>query len=165
MFVLSESNSLAIHFLNEIRSVESQKDDPMRFRKNMERIGEVLAYEISKSLSYHSHTVQTPLGESKSVKLSIPVVLATILRSGLPFHQGFLNFFDQAENAFVASYRSPKDTEYDFEIKTDYLSSPSLSGKVLILIDPMLATGQSLWEALKNCKNSVIRKRSFLPLL
>lgn len=143
MFVLAAQNSLASNFLNELRSQEVQRDS-MRFRKNMERIGEILAYEISRKLDYKPADIQTCLGTANCSELSNKVVLATILRAGLPFHQGFLNYFDKAENAFVGSYRKVKNSEGAFDIVTDYVATPSLDGKVLILTDPMLATGRSL---------------------
>ncbi len=139
---LSESNSLLNHFLKEIRSVEIQKDS-MRFRRNLERIGELMAYEISKTMDFAPETVETPLGETAINTIQEQVVLSTILRAGLPFHQGFLSYFDRAENAFVSAYRKYKDA-LKFEIYIEYIASPSLEGKSLILTDPMLATGGSM---------------------
>ncbi|TDB69208.1 uracil phosphoribosyltransferase [Arundinibacter roseus] len=143
MFILSQTPSIANHFLAELRDVSVQTDR-MRFRRNLERLGELLAYEISKSLSYRTETVQTPLAESKTFLLRQPVVLATILRASLPFHQGFLNMFDQAENAFIGAYRGHHLNDDTFEVEMDYITSPNLQGKTLILMDPMLATGRSL---------------------
>ncbi|MCY7351412.1 MAG: uracil phosphoribosyltransferase [Cytophagaceae bacterium] len=143
MFILTEKPSVAHHFLTELRDVAVQRD-PMRFRRNLERLGEILAYEVSKALIYSQVLVETPLGTSKSLQLQQSPVLATILRAGLPFHQGFLNVFDRAECAFVGAYRSAHHEGETFEIELNYLSSPDLTGKTLILIDPMLATGKSL---------------------
>lgn len=147
--ILNEQNTLLNKFIAEIRDREIQKDS-MRFRRNLERIGEVTAYEISKELTYTPKVVTTPLGEATVQMISDEVVLATILRAGLPFHQGFLNYFDDARNAFVSAYRkSHKDNS--FTVKVEYISCGDLEGKTLILVDPMLATGSSLvlaYEAL-----------------
>jgi len=144
MFLLSQKPSIADHYLAELRDVNIQKDR-MKFRRNLERVGELLAYEISKSLAFRSGKVETPLGEAASRSLLQPVVLATIMRAGLPMHQGFLNIFDEADNAFVGAYRGHNIAdEEDFEVEMDYITSPDLTGKTLILIDPMLATGRSL---------------------
>ncbi|MDO9634319.1 MAG: uracil phosphoribosyltransferase [Paludibacter sp.] len=139
---LSDNNSVLNQYIKEIRSVEIQQDS-MRFRRNLERIGEIMAYEISKSLQYTSEDVQTPLGTASVNVMTEPIVISTILRAGLPFHQGFLNYFDQAENAFVSAYRKYKDA-LKFEIFIEYIASPELTGKTLIITDPMLATGGSM---------------------
>lgn len=139
---LSEQNSILNHYLKEIRSVEWQKDS-MRFRRNLERIGEIMAYEISKTLDYQSEEVETPLGFSSIPQVSDQVVISTILRAGLPFHSGFLNYFDRAGNAFVSAYRKYKDA-LKFDIFIEYIASPDLNGKTLIINDPMLATGSSM---------------------
>ncbi len=146
IFNLSETNSVANQFIAELRDANIQKDS-MRFRRNLERLGEVLAYEISKTFKYDPKEVDTPLGVAR-VKLASPrLVLATILRAGIPFHQGFLNYFDKAENAFVSAYRKHhKDGTFDIHLQ--YVSCPDLEGCVLILIDPMLATGASMNIAL-----------------
>lgn len=139
---LSETNSIANQFLAEMRDAKIQKDS-MRFRRNLERLGEVLAYEISKTFEYNSKEVETPLGVAW-VKLPAPrLVLATILRAGIPFHQGFLNYFDKAENAFVSAYRK-HHKDGTFDIHLEYVSCPDLEGCVLIIVDPMLATGASM---------------------
>jgi uracil phosphoribosyltransferase len=144
MFVFAQQPSLANQFIAELRDVSVQKDR-LRFRRNLERLGELMAYEISKTLSYHNQKVRTPLAIADTQVLRQQPVLATILRAGLPFHQGFTNYFDQAENAFAGAYRGYSPGEGDeFEIAMDYIVSPDLSGKVLILCDPMLATGRSL---------------------
>lgn len=140
--ILGESNSLFNQFLSEIRDEVMQKDQ-LRFRRNMERIGEIFAYEISKELSYKSKDVTTCLGVSKMKVLEDQPVLATILRAGLPLHQGLLNCFDQAENCFISAYRK-YDPNGDFHIDFQYIASPLLDNKVVILSDPMLATGSSM---------------------
>ena len=140
---LSEQNSLLNHFLAEIRAVSIQ-NDRMRFRKNMERIGEIMAYELSKTLDYKAIAIQTPLGVKETAAVSAPVVLCSILRAGLSLHQGFMNFFDAAENGFVSAYRHHFNNDDQFKILVEYQAAPSFEGKNLILIDPMLATGQSI---------------------
>jgi len=140
---LSEQNSILNHFLAEIRAVSIQ-NDRMRFRKNMERIGEIMAYELSKTLDYKAIAIQTPLGVKETATVSAPVVLCSILRAGLALHQGFMNFFDAAENGFVSAYRHHFNNDDQFEILVEYQAAPSFEGKNLILIDPMLATGQSI---------------------
>lgn len=143
MFVFAQQPSLANQFLAELRDVSLQKDQ-MRFRRNLERLGELMAYEVSKTLPYQNATVQTPLGVAETELLLQQPVLATILRAGLPFHQGFINYFDRAENAFAGAYRGYVRTDGAFDISMDYIACPDLSGKTLILTDPMLATGRSL---------------------
>ena len=149
LHILNHENTLLNKFIAEIRDKHIQKDS-MRFRRNLERIGEVTAYEISKELNYSTQIISTPLGEAEVNMISDKIVVATILRAGLPFHQGFLNYFDDAQNAFVSAYRkSHKDNS--FEVKVEYISCGNLEGKTLILVDPMLATGSSLvlaYEAL-----------------
>ena len=144
---LSKNPSIASHFVAEMRSVNVQ-NDRMRFRRNMERLGEILAYELSKHLPYNSIEVETPLGIAHSKAVSKPIVLATILRAGLPLHQGLLNYFDGAESAFVSAYRK-HHKDGTFEIKLEYLSCPNLDGKILIIADPMMATGASMVVAAK----------------
>lgn len=143
MFILTQQPSVANHFLAELRDVTIQQDR-MRFRRNLERIGEVLAYEISKSLPYRQVDVTTPLGVAPTRLLRQPPVLATILRASLPFHQGFLNVFDQADNAFIGAYRGHHIGDEDFEVEMDYITAPDLQDRTLILMDPMLATGRSI---------------------
>jgi len=139
---LGEQNSVLNNFMAQLRDKDVQKD-PMRFRRNLERIGEIFAYEISKVLDYSAKSVRTPLGIAEIPTSDSNMVIATILRAGLPLHQGILNFFDNAQNAFVAAYRK-YDKGDDFHINIEYASSPDLTGKVLILADTMLATGASL---------------------
>jgi uracil phosphoribosyltransferase len=146
MLILTENNSLANHFLSELRDEQIQKDS-MRFRRNLERLGEVFAYEISKTLNFQKQEVSTQLGIKKTYQLSQDVVLVTILRAGLPLHQGLLNYFDKAENAFIGAYRGKHDEKEAFEIEMDYIASPDIHGKVLIISDPMLATGKSIEKA------------------
>ena len=134
---LSKENSVLNQFIAEIRDKAIQKD-PMRFRRNLERIGEIMAYEISKTLNYEQKEVVTPLGIANCQLPSDNIVVSTVLRAGLPLHNGILNYFDRAQNAFVAAYRKyGKDNK--FEIKMEYMTSPSLEGKVLIIADTMLA--------------------------
>ena len=142
VYNFAEQNSLASIYLAEMRDVTVQKD-PLRFRRNLERLGEIMAYEISKTMKYETTDVQTPLATARCPRLAEKVVLATIFRAGVPFHQGFLNFFDRAENAFVSAYRKYKEKE-NFDVCIEYLASPSLDDKSLILCDPMLATGASM---------------------
>lgn len=148
---LSETPSILNTFISEIRDKTIQKD-PMRFRRNIERIGEILGYELSKSLQFEAHKTETPLDISPTVLPKNDIVLCSILRAGVPLHNGLLNYFDSAENAFISAYRHHKHNPESFEIIVEYLACPSLEGKTLILADPMLATGQSMvatFEALK----------------
>ena len=139
---LSENNSVLNQYLSEIRNEEIQKD-PLRFRRNIERIGEFMAMEVSKVLDYQPTEVQTPLATTTVNTISDQLVLATVLRAGLPLHQGFLNVFDRAENAFLSAYRRV-NKEGDLEIVAEYMAAPSIDGKTLIIADPMLATGMSM---------------------
>lgn len=142
---LSEQNSILNQFMKELRDKNCQRDS-MRFRRNIERLGEICAYELSKTLSYQTEEITTPLAKTAIDTVSDKVVLATILRAGLPYHQGFLNIFDHAENAFVSAYRK-YTSESEFHIHTEYIASPVLDGKTLIITDPMLATGSSMQVA------------------
>ena len=139
---LSEHNSVLNQYLREIRDVEIQKDR-LRFRRNIERIGEFMAIEVSKTLNYEHTDVQTPLGVAPVNTIADHLVLATILRAGLPLHQGFLNIFDNAENAFLSAYRRVND-KGELEIVAEYMAAPAIDGKTLIVVDPMLATGMSM---------------------
>uniref|UniRef100_UPI004055B3FD uracil phosphoribosyltransferase n=1 Tax=Alistipes sp. TaxID=1872444 RepID=UPI004055B3FD len=145
LHILDHQNTIINKFLAELRNIDVQKDS-MRFRRNLERIGECTAYELSKNLNYAPQTVTTPLADAEVQCIADKVVLATIFRAGLPLHQGLLNYFDDAENAFVSAYRS-YTSESDFEIKVEYIACPSLEGKTLILCDPMLASGASMIAA------------------
>lgn len=140
----SDTNSLLSVFVREIRDIEIQ-NDRLRFRRNIERIAEIMAYEISKEMSYKDINIQTPLEQTGAVSLNEEVVLATILRAGLPFHHGMLNYFDGAGNAFVSAYRKYREKGHKtFDIHIEYIASPLIEGKTLILTDPMLATGASM---------------------
>jgi uracil phosphoribosyltransferase len=141
-FILNKTNTIANQFLAEMRDAALQQDRP-RFRKNQERLGEILAYEISKTFTYTESEVTTPLGIANINVPNEQPVLATILRAGLPLHQGFLNFFDQSDSAFITAYRKVKQNG-SFDIQVDHISNPNLDGKTLILCDTMLATGQSM---------------------
>lgn len=132
----------------ELRDVEIQHD-AMRFRTNLERIGQIMAYEISRRLDYKDREIRTPLGKCVCKEPADQVVLATILRAGLPFHHGFLSYFDQAENAFVSAYRRYREKGDTFDIVVEYMATPDIEGKTLILVDPMLATGSSMELAYK----------------
>jgi uracil phosphoribosyltransferase len=145
---LSQHNSIFAQFMSEIRDVEIQADS-MRFRRNLERVGELMAYEISKCLKYEQRQVTTPLGVAPCNVLVEQPVLASILRAGLPLHQGFLNYFDRAENTFISAYRLHHDDDDAFDVEVEYLASPDLGGKTVILCDPMLATGSSMVLAYK----------------
>lgn len=138
----AEQNSLVSQFMLELRDVNVH-NDMLRFRRNLERIGEIMAYEISKTIKFEKCEVKTPLATCQCMKIGDDVVLATIFRAGLPFHKGFLNYFDHAENAFVSAYRKYIDQE-NFDVFIEYIATPDLNGKTLILCDPMLATGTSM---------------------
>lgn len=140
---LSEDNSILNHFLGQIRNVNVQNDS-MRFRRNIERIGEVMAYELSKGLHYRNIEIQTPLGIKKTTEIDDKLVLCSILRAGLPLHLGFLNYFDNAENGFVSAYRHHPNNDEFFNILVEYQAVPNIENKTLLLIDPMLATGKSM---------------------
>jgi uracil phosphoribosyltransferase len=160
---LSLHNSLIQQFVAELRNVEIQ-NDRMRFRRNLERIGEIIAYEISKTLSWESYDVITPMATAVGKRLQEQPVLATILRAGLPLHQGLLNYFDHADNAFIAAYRKHDiDDEEKFSINMEYVTCPVLTNRVLIIADPMLATGQSIIETVK--KLNVIGKPSHVHIV
>lgn len=144
---LGKQNSIFNHFIREIRDVKIQ-NDAMRFRRNIERIGEIFAYEISKEMEYKSKDITTPLGISTESLMTEKPVLATILRAGLPLHQGFLNYFDSSDNCFISAYRKHKKSG-DFEVKIEYMSSPNLDDETIILCDPMLASGSSMILAME----------------
>ena len=140
---LCDQNSLVGQFMSEIRNKDSQQER-LRFRANIQRLGQIMAYEISKKLAYNTVGVTTPLGVKQCNVLADSVVLATLLRAGLPFHEGFLSYFDGAENAFVSAYRKYFPQTDDFVVHIEYIASPRLDGKTLIIVDPMLATGTSM---------------------
>ena len=145
---LAEQPSLASQYMAELRDVDLQTDR-MRFRHNLNRLGQIMAYEVSKEIAFSRTDVTTPLGTAHCDVVGEPVVVATILRAGLPRHEGVLSFFDNAENAFVSAYRKYREGTDEFDIHIEYLASPSIEGKTLILADPMLATGSSMELALK----------------
>lgn len=147
VYNFSEYSSLYNKFLSELRDENIQKDS-MRFRKNLERLGEISAYEISKTLEKNSHVTKTPLGTSKTTIPSENLVLATVLRAGLPLHNGLLKYYDNAENCFISAYRKHTSKE-EFEVEIQYMASPNLNDKIILLSDPMLATGKSMVLAYK----------------
>lgn len=138
----AETPSLVSQYMSELRDVNTQ-GDMMRFRRNLQRIGEIMAYEISKRMRYRKENVTTPLATSTDDVIDEQVVLATIFRAGIPFHQGFLDYFDKAQNAFVSAYRKYREKE-NFDVFIEYIASPLLDGKTLVIADPMLATGSSM---------------------
>lgn len=148
---LGERGSLLDQFVSEIRSETIQKDR-MRFRRNMERVGEIMAYEISREMVFKRENIKTPLGVASVPVMDSEPVLTTILRAGIPFHQGFVNYFDKADNAFVAGFRKYHD-DLSFEVKLDYVTSPDLTERDIIIVDPMLATGSSFELAYKALKS------------
>lgn len=149
--ILTKQNSIANHFLSQVRDVHIQQDR-MRFRRNLERLGEVMAYEISKTLEFQVSEVETPLGLAPAQLLSSHPVIATLIRAGLPFHQGFLNYFDASDSAFIAAYRHTKKSG-EFEIHKKYQNTPNLDDRIVIVADPMLATGRSLVLCCKDLLN------------
>ncbi len=152
---LEKENSILNKFISEIREVTIQKDS-LRFRRNIERIGEILGYELSKHLNYNPTNITTCLGTKNVNLLSNKIVLCSILRAGLPLHQGLLNYFDDAESAFISAYRHHPNNDKKFEIVVEYFAAPDFNNKTLLLADPMLATGQSLvavYEAIKKQRN------------
>lgn len=136
------SPSLVSQYLTELRDIKVQ-NDMLRFRRNLERIGQIMAYEISKCIRYKTVTIDTPLAKCDCRVIEDNIVLATIFRAGIPFHQGFLDYFDSAENAFVSAYRKYKEKE-NFDVFIEYIASPDINGKTLVIVDPMLATGTSM---------------------
>lgn len=137
-----DTPSLVSQYMSELRDINVQTD-MLRFRRNLERIGQIMAYEISKTIAYDTVDTTTPLGTASCHEISEQIVLATIFRAGIPFHQGFLNYFDHAQNAFVSAYRKYREKE-NFDVFIEYIASPSIEGKTLIIADPMLATGASM---------------------
>jgi uracil phosphoribosyltransferase len=160
---LGKDNSIFNQFISEIRNIEVQ-NDRMRFRKNCERMGEVMAYEISKTLSYNPQNITTPLGISQINLMNEQPVLATILRAGLTLHQGLLNYFDNADNALVSAYRK-HNKDGSFVIEAEYIASPSLEDRIVILSDPMLASGASIVEIYKLLVQKGIPKKLHIAIL
>ncbi|MBL0743318.1 uracil phosphoribosyltransferase [Chryseolinea lacunae] len=144
LFNLSERNSIANHFLAELRDKQIQKDR-LRFRKNAQRLGQIMAYEISQKMHYGTARVETPLGSSTIPRMAQPPVLITIMRAGLPYFQGFLDFFDRSDAGFVGAYR--QEGHEEIFVNLDYVATPTLAGREVILVDPMLATGKSIVRA------------------
>ncbi|TJY35776.1 uracil phosphoribosyltransferase [Pontimicrobium aquaticum] len=154
----SKENSILNQFIAELRDVNIQKDT-MRFRKNIERIGEVLGYELSKTLNYKDKKVKTPFGHKTVLMPQNNLVLCSVLRAGLPLHQGLLNYYDKAENAFISAYRYHRDNQDAFKVIVKYLAAPSLTNKTLVLTDPMLATGKTLENVYSALKKHGIPKQ------
>lgn len=151
IYHLLDQNTIANKFVAQLRDVNIQKDS-MRFRRNIERIGEILGYELSKTLQYKPVEIESPLGIATINQPSDELVICSILRAGIPLHMGLLNYFDQAQNSFISAYRHHPNQDEKFEIKVEYLASPSIDGKILVLADPMLATGQSFVNVYKAIK-------------
>lgn len=154
---LEKTDSVFNQYMAELRDAVIQQDR-MRFRRNLERIGEVMAYEISKSFEYDDEEVATPLGIKQIRTMHEQPVIATILRAGLPFHNGMLSMFDQADSAFIAAYRKYDKNEEDSEIRVEYFSSPDIEDRILILCDPLLATGESIVKTLKGLMEDMVPK-------
>lgn len=161
---ISENNSVLNHFLSQIRNVTIQNDS-MRFRRNIERIGEIMAYELSKVLPYKNVEIQTPLGVKKTTEIETDLVLCPILRAGLPLHNGFLNYFDHAENSFVSASRHHPNNDDEFEILVEYQAISNLNGKTVLLLDPMLATGQSIVAVHKKLVENAIPKEIHIAVV
>jgi uracil phosphoribosyltransferase len=151
MFILTATNSIANDFLRELRDRKIQSDR-MRFRKNLERLGEIMAYEVSKKIQYRAESVQTPLGKLQVHILTEQPVIVTVMRAGLPFFQGFINYFDKADCGFIGAYR--QESAEHLTIKLEYLATPDLTGRIAILVDPMLATGRSVIDSLNAMKKN-----------
>ena len=162
--VIDTRNSVLNTFLSEIRAVDIQQDR-MRFRRNLERVGEVMAYEISKTFDYSARTIQTPINPISVMLPRQEVVIATVLRAGLPFHQGFLNYFDHAGSAFVSARRAYSRVEGQIEIRFDSVYTPDLTGKQLLLVDPMLATGGSSIAAIQMLKDRGVKNIRFMCII
>ncbi len=152
MFILSEQKSSVAHlYISQLRDVTQQNSRAL-FRRNLQRLGEILGYELSKHLTYHTHAIQTPLELAEGYQLADKLVIATVLRAGLPLYQGLLNIFEEAESAFIGAYR--REDTAELSVAMDYVATPPLDGKVLIIADPMLATGKSLVESIQRLANS-----------
>ncbi|GAB3006744.1 uracil phosphoribosyltransferase [Cyclobacterium sediminis] len=149
MFILNQNNSIANQFLAELRDIHIQKDR-LRFRKNLERVGEILAYEVSKALPYTPSSITSPLAKVETPLLKEQPVIIAVLRAAVPFYQGVLNFFDQADSGFIGAYR--KESDDNVEISLNYLAAPNLTGKTVLIVDPMLATGKSFIKSIDAIK-------------
>ncbi|MDX6180992.1 uracil phosphoribosyltransferase [Flavobacterium sp. Fl-77] len=161
---ISENNSVLNHFLGEIRNINVQNDS-MRFRRNIERIGEIMAYELSKDLAYKNVEIQTPLGIKKTTQINDDLVLCSILRAGLPLHNGFLNYFDHAENSFVSACRHHPNNDDEFEILVEYQAVSNINNKTVLLLDPMLATGQSIVAVYKKLVQNATPKEMHIAVV
>lgn len=161
---LSEKNSVLNHFLGQIRNINVQNDS-MRFRRNIERIGEIMAYELSQSLPYKEMEIQTPLGIKKTTEIANQLVICSILRAGLNLHQGFLNYFDNAENGFISAYRHHPNNDENFDICVEYQAIAEISNKNLLLVDPMLATGQSVLAVFNKLKERGTAKEIHIAVI
>ncbi|MBP4137282.1 uracil phosphoribosyltransferase [Flavobacterium geliluteum] len=161
---ISENNSVLNHFLGEIRNINVQNDS-MRFRRNIERIGEIIAYELSKDLAYKNVEIQTPLGIKKTTQINDDLVLCSILRAGLPLHNGFLNYFDHAENSFVSACRHHPNNDDEFEILVEYQAVSNINNKTVLLLDPMLATGQSIVAVYKKLVQNATPKEMHIAVV
>ncbi|WP_200974578.1 uracil phosphoribosyltransferase [Echinicola sp. 20G] len=158
MFVLSQQNSIANHFLADLRDI-NQQTDRLRFRTNLERLGQVLAYEISKSMDYEGSSVTTPLADTTVNKIIDQPIIISVMRAAMPFYQGVLSYFDQANSGFIGAYRKEESNNNEVEIEFNYLAAPSIENKEIILVDPMLATGKSLITSIEQLhKNGTPKK-------
>ena len=165
MFILNQHNSIATHYISELRHVHTQQDR-MRFRKNLERLGEIMAYEISKSMTYASQKIETPFLEISTPLLQSQPVAIAVLRAAIPFFHGVLNFFDQANCGFIGAFRKEGNVNEAIEIELGYAAAPSIEGKEVILVDPMLATGKSFVECInKLSKNGAPKKIHLLSVI
>ena len=165
MFILTDKNTLANTYIAELRDVEIQKD-PLRFRRNIERLGEIMAYEISKNMTYTSQPIETPFLEISTPLLESQPVIISVLRAAIPFFQGVLNVFDQANCGFIGAFRKEGNADEAIEIELGYTAAPSIEGKEVILVDPMLATGKSFVECINVLsKNGVPRKVHLLSVI
>ncbi len=165
MFVLNHQNSLANHFLADLRDIHKQ-NDRLRFRRNLERLGEILAYELSKSMSFSSHWVQSPFEKLPINILDHQPIVISVLRASLPFFQGVINFFDQADSGFIGAYRKEHIGKDDVEVELGYMAAPSIEGKTVVLVDPMLATGKSFVESFNHLrKNGLPSKVHILSVI
>ncbi|MBD8488305.1 uracil phosphoribosyltransferase [Echinicola sp. CAU 1574] len=158
MFVLSQQNSIANHFLADLRDI-NQQTDRLRFRTNLERLGQILAFEISKSMDYEGSSVTTPLADTTVNKIIDQPIIISVMRAAMPFYQGVLSYFDQADSGFIGAYRKEESNNNEVEIEFNYLAAPSIENKEIILVDPMLATGKSLIKSIEQLhKNGTPKK-------
>ncbi|MGR3810512.1 uracil phosphoribosyltransferase [Jiulongibacter sp. NS-SX5] len=161
MYILTETSSIANHFLANLRDENYQKDRAA-FRRNIMKLGEILAYEISKNMTFKNAEINTPLGTKETRLLAEQPIICTIMRAGLQLHQGIQNYFESADSAFIGAYRGKHDSKDDFDIEMDYISSPNIQGKTLIICDPMIASGKSIEKAYHAMLRYGIPKRTYL---